>query len=116
MDVNDVSVSRTDINQTLNKIRSLASQTKAIRPDVPSAVQKPEFHSLITAAKDAIGQVNSSQLQSESVKNAFLSGDKNVSISQVMMASVQSKVAFEGLTAVRNKMIDFYKEVMNMPV
>ena len=116
MDMNDLSVSRADINQTLSKIRNLASQTKAFTPELPSTVQKPEFNSLMTAAKDAIGEVNHSQLQTESIRSAYLSGDQNVSISQVMMASVKSKVAFEGLTAVRNKMIDFYKEVMNMPV
>ena len=116
MDMNDLSVSRADINQTLTKIRNLASQTKALAPDRAIAVEKPEFNSLITAAKDAIGEVNHSQLQTETVRSAYLSGDQNVSISQVMMASVKSKVAFEGLTAVRNKMIDFYKEVMNMPI
>jgi flagellar hook-basal body complex protein FliE len=33
-----------------------------------------------------------------------------------MLASGHSQVAFRGLTEVRNRMVEAYREVMNMPV
>jgi len=63
-----------------------------------------------------VSSVNQVQVQSESLKNAYISGDTTVSMSQVIVASQKSKLAFEGLMAVRNKILDAYKEIMNMPV
>ena len=118
MDMNDLAISRAEINQTLSKIRSLSTQAKAlnIAPGSLNPIEKPQFNSLMAIAKDAVTNVNSNQLHADAIKGAYIQGDPNVSISQVMVASVKSKVAFEGLTAVRNKMIDFYKEIMNMPI
>jgi flagellar hook-basal body complex protein FliE len=99
----------------LSKIRTISDQTKPVE-SASDPVAKTQFSSLMSIAKDAIANVNSAQQSADSVENAYIAGDKDVSISQVMMASVKSKVAFEGLTAVRNKMIDFYKEIMNMPI
>jgi flagellar hook-basal body complex protein FliE len=50
------------------------------------------------------------------LKQSYMTGDSNVSISQVMMSTMKSKLAFEGLLVVRNKLLDAYKEIMNMPV
>ena len=50
------------------------------------------------------------------LKNKYISGDANVSLSQVVVASEKSKLAFEGLIVVRNKCLESYKEIMNMPV
>ena len=39
-----------------------------------------------------------------------------MSLSDVMIARNKSSVAFEATLQVRNKMVDAYKELMNMPV
>ena len=43
-------------------------------------------------------------------------GDQNVSLSDVMIASNKSGLAFDATVQVRNKMVEAYKEVMSMPV
>jgi flagellar hook-basal body complex protein FliE len=43
-------------------------------------------------------------------------GDENVSLSDVMIARNKSSVAFEATIQVRNKLVDAYKQLMNMPV
>lgn len=108
---------RTDIETMLSKIRSISTQTKAfdIQTLNPTSEASP-FQSLMAAAKDSIQSVSESQIQFDKVKDNYLSGNANVSISQVMISSIKSKVAFEGLVAVRNKLIDSYKEIMNMPI
>lgn len=110
-------ISRSDIDTTLSKIRSISNQTKAFGTSAPtSTANVSPFQSLMSIAKDSIQSVSQSQQHTDLMKNAYISGDKNVSISQVMIASVKSKVAFEGLVAVRNKLIESYKEIMNIPI
>ena len=109
--------SRSDIDSMLSKIRSLSSNAKAFGSSaISSAEQVSPFRAIMSVAKDAIQSVSQTQNQSDVLKNAYLSGDKDVSISQVMISSIKSKVAFEGLLAVRNKLIESYKEIMNMPI
>lgn len=113
----DSLVSKMDIDATLSKIRSLSGQAKAFGSQATSQAEKVSpFHSLMAVAKESIQAVSQSQHQSDVLKNAYISGDNNVSISQVMISSIKSKVAFEGLLAVRNKLIESYKEIMNMPI
>lgn len=109
-------VGRADISETLAKIRSIASQTKAFSPEAVTQAPKTQFNQVLSVAKDAVLDVSQAQNQAEVMKSAYLTGDPNVSMSQVMMSTMKSKVAFEGLLVVRNKLLDAYKEIMNMPV
>ncbi len=64
----------------------------------------------------AINNVNRLQKSSSDLQTRFDMGDPNVSLSDVMIARNKSSVAFEATIQVRNKMVDAYKELMNMPV
>lgn len=109
--------SRADIDAMLSKIRSISTQAKALHSESTSpAKHVSPFQSIMAIAKNSIQAVSHSQIQADALKDSYLSGDNNVSISQVMISSIKSKVAFEGLIAVRNKLIDSYKEIMNMPI
>ncbi|MFI4918658.1 MAG: flagellar hook-basal body complex protein FliE [Legionellales bacterium] len=108
---------RTDIDAMLSKMRSISAQAKAFGSQaVTKAENASPFHSIMAIAKESIQAVSHTQFQTDTLKDAYLSGDNNVSISQVMISSIKSKVAFEGLVAVRNKLIESYKEIMNMPI
>lgn len=109
-------VGRADISETLAKIRSIASQTKAFSPAAVTEAPKTQFDQVLSVVKGAVQDVSQAQNQAEVMKTAYLTGDPNVSMSEVMMSSMKSKVAFEGLLVVRNKLLDAYKEIMNMPV
>jgi flagellar hook-basal body complex protein FliE len=108
---------RSDIEAMLSKIRALSGSAKAFSTSsVASAEKASPFQEVMSIAKNAIQSVSQSQDKTDAMKSAYLMGDKNVSISQVMISSIKSKVAFEGLLAVRNKLIESYKEIMNMPI
>lgn len=109
--------SRSDIDSMLSKIRSISNNAKAFNASPVSHTENTSpFQSIMSIAKDAVQSVSHSQHETDTLKNAYISGDKNVSISQVMISSIKSKVAFEGLLAVRNKLIESYKEIMSMPI
>ena len=106
---------RDDINKMIEKMREMANkqtpgvtQTEAVKPN--------DFSNILTQVSNSVENVNNLQMQSKGLKEAYVSGDKNVSISQVVMASQESGLAFQALLSARNKLLEAYKEVMNMPV
>ena len=64
----------------------------------------------------AINQVNAIQKESSQLSTRFDMGDRDVSLSDVMIARNKSSVAFEATVQIRNRLIEAYKELMNMPV
>lgn len=66
--------------------------------------------------QQAINSVNATQQQASELATAFETGDPKVSLAQVMVASQKASVSFQALTQVRNRLVDAYKDIMNMPV
>lgn len=64
----------------------------------------------------AVNNVNGLQKDSSQLQTRFDSGDPDVSLSDVMIARNKASVAFEATVQVRNKLVEAYKELMNMPV
>ena len=65
--------------------------------------------------KDAVGQVNT--LQKDSDKQAqMLATGKTTNIPEVMMAAEKADIALRMMVQVRNKIIDAYTDVMKMNV
>lgn len=116
MSISNVTGVKTDISQMLQKIREASGKQPAIATGSVQAKSESNFSQVVSDVKKTFNSVNELQANTESLKNAYISGDPNVSISQVVVASEKSKLAFEGLVVVRNKLLDAYKEIMNMPV
>lgn len=64
----------------------------------------------------AINTVNTMQLDSKEKAMAFEMGDKSLSLADVMITKEKSGIAFEATVQVRNKVLEAYKQIMNMPV
>ena len=69
-----------------------------------------------TLLKSALENVNTLQDQTNDLRTRFDMGDKSVSLSDVMIAGQKSSIAFEATVQVRNKVVEAYKTIMNMPV
>lgn len=121
-----VDMARQDITQVLNEMRALKSRAQGFEPataagDVAgvsnvSLTAEPrgvEFQQLLG---DAVIQVNEVQKQSGQLAESFQLGDPNVTLSQVVVASEKSGVAFEAMSEVRNRLINAYEDIMNMPI
>jgi flagellar hook-basal body complex protein FliE len=66
--------------------------------------------------KQGIESVNSTQTKAADIANKFERGVPGVELPQVMLEMQKANVSFRALTEVRNKFIDAYREIMNMPL
>lgn len=56
------------------------------------------------------------QLDSREQQRRFEMGDPSLSLADVMVAKEKSGIAFEATLQVRNKVLEAYKQIMQMPV
>ena len=66
--------------------------------------------------KQGIDSVNSTQNKAADIANKFERGVPGVELPQVMLEMQKSNVSFRALTEVRNKFVEAYREIMNMPL
>jgi flagellar hook-basal body complex protein FliE len=100
---------------------SLISQMQALESMSQGKMQPVEqknddstsFSSMMSRA---INQVNETQQNSGSMRKGFIMGDDRVGLSEVMVAAQKSRISFEALTQVRNKLLSAYNDVMRMSV
>lgn len=104
-----------DVNQILVQMRAMAAaaQTPTIAPPAADAVQGGGFADLL---KQSVEQVNATQTQSRTLADAFGRGDPNTDLTEVMVAMQKASLSFAAMTQVRNKLVQAYQDVMNMPV
>jgi len=100
-----------DINQVLAQMRVMTAQAEN-RSQLPQTGQAG-FGELLS---DSINQVNQIQQEAAALKTAFETGDDNVDLAQVMIASQKSSLSFDAMVQVRNKLVEAYKDIMNMPI
>ncbi|MGB6190207.1 MAG: flagellar hook-basal body complex protein FliE [Aeromonas molluscorum] len=79
----------------------------------PSGQVSSDFGQLL---QQALGNVNGLLGNANDVRTRLDMGDKSVDLSDVMIAGQKASIAFEATVQVRNKMVDAYKTIMNMPV
>ncbi len=125
---------RIDIDRLLVEMRSLKAQTQAFqRPGSMAArdiatpgLRGPDFgDSDLDVNKTtgfgelfnrAINQVNDAQKTSAELAKAYEQGRPDVDITDVMIASEKAGVSFQAMVQVRNKLVEAYRDVMNMPI
>ena len=64
----------------------------------------------------AVGQVHQNQKAATSIAEAFEMGAKGVDLTEVMVASQKASVSFQAAVQVRNKLVQAYQDIMQMPV
>ncbi len=103
-----------DINQVLAQMRAISAraQTQA-QPESVSEVNGVPFSELLS---ESIEQVNATQAQAKQLKQAFEAGEAGVDLPEVMIALQKASLSFDAMTQVRNKLLNAYQEIMNMPV
>ena len=103
-----------DISQVLQQMRTMAAMAEnRLSPDMAAEAAKADFGQLL---KNSINEVNETQKTAKDLAAAFEAGDKNVNLSEVMIAIQKASVSFQAMTQVRNNLVSAYKEIMNMQV
>lgn len=122
---------RVDVNAVLMQMRQVKDQIRSnhdnqmseankLRPQQVQDVAQPtgdntvpDFQAML---KNAVDTVNANQQTSGDLQKRFEMGDPSVDLPEVMIAMQKSSVSFQAMTQVRNKLVEAYKDVMNMPV
>ncbi len=105
-------MSSSEINQVLAQMRVMAAQAGA----QPVRTEESAGNDFSQLLKQSIDTVNETQLEAGAMKKAFETGQGDVDLAQVMIAIQKSSLSFETMVQVRNKLVDAYKDIMNMPI
>lgn len=100
------------IQQVIHQMRALAERSPA-QPAAQPAAEGPGFATLL---KESLDTVNQAQSESRRLQEAFQSGAPGVNLAQVMVAAQKSSIGFEATLQVRNRLLEAYREIMNMQV
>ncbi len=106
-------MSTIDSARLLQELRSLAAQAGAQAPAASKAVNGQPFGNMFS---QALNTVNSLQQTAGDLQTRVEMGDKSVSLVQAMIASQKASVAFQATVQVRNKVVQAYQDIMNMPI
>jgi len=121
-------VERMDINRLLVEMRAIKQQAmppqvkdvKAlagqIQPGTVIGATEPPSSGFGELFSKAVNSVNNTQQESTALAKAYEMGDQGVDITDVMIASQKASVSFQAMLQVRNKLVDAYRDVMNMPI
>jgi flagellar hook-basal body complex protein FliE len=105
-----------EFNRLMLEMRSMQTEAMARAKPVasePAAVGAPSFADMLG---QAVGKVNETQQASNQLSSAFEMGSSGVDITDVMIASQKASVSFQAMTQVRNKLVQAYQDIMQMPV
>jgi flagellar hook-basal body complex protein FliE len=112
-------MSNMEIDRVLAQIRS-ASQAGGVggigaargAAGAPGAIDNG-FAKLLKQGLDSVNQV---QNKATTLATQFERGVPGVDLPQVMLEMQKANVSFRALAEVRNKFVDAYREIMNMPL
>ena len=74
------------------------------------------FGALQSLLKQGLDSVNQVQNKATTLATQFERGVPGVDLPQVMLEMQKANVSFRALAEVRNKFVDAYREIMNMPL
>ena len=69
-----------------------------------------------SSLKSSINAVNEAQTTASDMAAALERGDKSVALPEVMIALQKASLSFQAMTEVRNRLVNAYQEIMNMPI
>lgn len=102
------------VDQVLAQMRAMATQAKgASVPDTSPAGEPVSFGAML---RESIDQVNATQQKAREMATQLELGQGDAGLAEVMVAAQKSSLSFQAMVQVRNKLVDAYKDVMNMPI
>ena len=117
-------MSNMNIDSVLAQIRSLQAQTKIgvpamakpMAPQGAGQVGGAGGASFANVLRQGLEAVNATQTQASDFATRFERGEPGLELSQVMLEANKAQVAFRATVEVRNRLVNAYQEIMNMPI
>ncbi len=105
-------MSQLEINQVISQMRALSASMQR-----PAAAEAPagqaDFAALL---REGIDKVSAQQETAQTMITGFQTGTGSASLPEVMVAMQKSSLSFTAMTQVRNRLVEAYQEIMNMPI
>ncbi|MFP4208677.1 MAG: flagellar hook-basal body complex protein FliE [Wenzhouxiangella sp.] len=101
------------IQQVLAQMRALQAQAGAMPEQAPPAVEPGRFAELLS---QSVNKVAENQAAAGELQTSFSRGDPDTDLTSVMIAMQKSRVSFEAMVEVRNKLVEAYNEIRRMPI
>ena len=110
-------MSQMEIDRVLAQIRSISQTTRpgGVTPGAAGGVAGVDngFAKLLKQGLDSVNQV---QNKATTLQTQFERGVPGVELPQVMLEMQKASVSFRAITEVRNRFVNAYQEIMNMPL
>jgi flagellar hook-basal body complex protein FliE len=108
-------MSEMQINRLLAEMRALAAQA-GVRPEGAQDTQAAGGADFGQLLKASIDQVNAAQQTGGELAANLEAGRPGADVGEVMIALQKADISFKAMTEVRNRLVNAYQEIMNMPV
>jgi flagellar hook-basal body complex protein FliE len=117
-------MSSMQIDAVLSQIRSMQSQVRGVGGQPGEIAQaagigggvKAPTNSFANVLKQGLDQVSATQSKADTLATQFERGVEGVELPQVMLEMQKASVSFRAVTEVRNKLVNAYQDIMNMPI
>lgn len=112
-------MSQIDVNNLLSQMRQMSTQIKApsmalVNADKATGVSPGGgFGALL---QKSIAEVGKSQMDAGRMAASFERGDPGANLASTMVTIQKAQLSLSAMNQVRNKLVDAYKDVMNMSV
>lgn len=105
------------IEKVLEQMRALQGEAQT-RVEPPAAGEGEDGKSLDfgEVLQNSLEQVNETQQAAGELSDAFIRGDQDVQLPDVMLALQKADVSFKAMSEVRNRLVEAYQEIMNMQI
>ena len=109
-----------DVNSLLSQMRQMSGRIRM--PEVASpetafkaapANTQSDFSALLSKSISAVGET---QMEAGRMAAAFERGDQGADLGRTMIAVQKADLSLRTMVAVQSKLVDAYKEIMNMSV
>jgi flagellar hook-basal body complex protein FliE len=84
--------------------------------EVGRGVESSDRLDFQTVLKDAVRGVSDAQSTAQSKAQAYQLGDDSTTLEDVMISIQKANLAMQGMVQVRNRLVEAYREVMNLQV
>ena len=120
-------MSQMEIDRVLATIRSFSKQGGIGGPEAnginapgsaagPAAAGKSGASEFANLIRQGLDSVNQTQQSANNLATAFEKGVPGGELPQVMIEMQKAAVSIRAVTEVRNRLVNAYQEIMNMPV
>jgi flagellar hook-basal body complex protein FliE len=102
-----------DASQLLLQMKIIAAKARNTEMSGTSPAGQNEFGQLL---KNAINDANQLQNNATDLAQRFEEGDKNIHLTDVMIATQKAHLSLQTVAQVRNHVVSAYQDIMNMPI